>query len=70
MISKNNVVSCPYCGSNKIFLIRIDSDWCRGIGDYSRVNDDIYYAKEELKYDSYDRPDIGLYHCLDCDKMF
>ena len=29
-----------------------------------------YYTKEELNYDSFDRPDIEVYHCADCNHLF
>ena len=48
----------------------MDSDWASGAGDYNAVNDDKYYTKEELNYDSFDRPDIEVYHCADCNHLF
>lgn len=62
--------TCPNCGSKRIFLFRLDSDWASGAGNYEPVNDEQYYTKEELNYDSFDRPDIEVFHCLDCDKLF
>ena len=63
-------LKCPYCGSHKLFKFRLDSDWASGAGDYNAVNDDKYYTKEELNYDSFDRPDIEVYHCADCNHLF
>ena len=57
---------CRNCGSKKIFLLRIDSDWGYGIGDYSPVNSKKDYTEEEWKFDACDRPDVELFHCLDC----
>jgi len=72
------MIICPRCKSRKIFKLKIDNDWGSGVGDYSPQN--VYglnkteikkiYSKEELNYDSYDRPDIELYHCRECDKFF
>jgi hypothetical protein len=61
---------CPYCGGKKIFKFRLDSDWAYGAGDYYAVNDDQYYTEEEFKYDSFDRPDIAVYHCRECNEIF
>lgn len=61
---------CPECGSKRICLFRLDSDWAYGCGDYHTVNDDKFYTEEELKFDGCDRPDIEVYHCLDCNKLY
>lgn len=63
-------LKCPYCGSHKLFKFQLDSDWASGAGDYNPVNDDKYYTEEELNYDSFDRPDIEVYHCADCNHLF
>lgn len=70
------MIICPKCGSNRIFKFRLDSDWASEAGDYEPVN--IYdedknkdiYTKEEMKYDSFDRPDIEIFHCLNCQHLF
>jgi hypothetical protein len=80
---KNNqpkeYTKCPKCESHKIFRLRIDSDWAYGQGDYYPVNIDIskndsnfngFYTEEELKYNAKNRPDIELYHCLNCNSLF
>lgn len=64
------MIKCPKCQSLKIMRIRLDSDWVYGIGDYEIVNEDKYYSEEELKYDTYDRPDIVVKHCLCCNSFF
>ena len=69
-LSQYRECKCPYCGSKKIFKFRLDSDWATGSGDYGPVNEDQYYTKEELQYDSFDRPDIEIYHCGDCGEFF
>jgi len=61
---------CEKCGSKKLFSLRIDSDWSYGTGDYYPVNEDKYYTEEELQYEAIGRPDINIYHCLDCDALF
>jgi hypothetical protein len=66
----NNNVLCVKCKSLRIFKIRIDSDWSAGAGDYNPVNGEDNYTAEELKYDAWDRPDIDMYHCLDCDHIW
>ena len=66
---RKNIV-CPVCESKKIFKFRLDSDWASGSGDYYTVNPDENYTEEELKYDSFDRPDIEVYHCGDCGNIF
>ena len=63
-------IKCPMCSSKKIFKFRLDSDWASGSGDYFAINKDDNYTKEELNYDSFDRPDIEVYHCGDCGKIF
>lgn len=57
---------CSNCRSPKVFHFRLDSDWGYGAGDYTPVNPDSFYTKEELAYDSMDRPSIELLHCLTC----
>ena len=69
-LCKYRELKCPYCGSHKIFQFRLDSDWAYGSGDYNHVNDHKYYTEEELNYDSFDRPDIDVYHCGDCGHIF
>jgi len=69
-LCKYRELKCPYCGSHKIFQFRLDSDWAYGSGDYNHINDDKYYTEEELNYDSFDRPDIEVYHCGDCGHLF
>jgi len=66
------VHKCPFCDSKRLFRLRLDSDWASGVGDYYPLpsNDESLYTEEELKYDSFDRPDINVYHCLDCDRIF
>lgn len=69
----HDVIKCPCCNSARVFELRIDSDWGGGIGNYFPVNDkdeDNEYTKEDLELDSFDRPDIDLYHCLNCDHMW
>ena len=67
---------CPKCGNNKIFHFRLDSDWASGAGDYDAVNVNgedggkNIYTKEELEYDSYDRPDIDIFYCRACGHLF
>lgn len=61
---------CPYCGSKKIFKFRMDSDWASGAGDYNAINDSKYYTKEEFEYDSFDRPDVEIFHCGECNHFF
>lgn len=68
---------CPYCQSRKVFKLRIDSDWGMGTGEYypvntNRENEDVegFYTDEEMNYDATDRPDIDVFHCLSCDKIF
>lgn len=65
-----DVIKCPYCKSTRIFYLRIDSDWGSGIGSYYPENDESEYTQDDLKLDSFDRPDIDLYHCRECDRMF
>ena len=66
------VYKCPFCDSKRLFRLRLDSDWASGAGDYYPLpsNDKSLYTKEELEYDSFNRPDIDVYHCLDCDRIF
>lgn len=66
----DDTIRCPYCNSARIFSLRIDSDWGSGIGNYYPKNDESEYTENDLKLDSYERPDINLYHCLKCDRMF
>ena len=64
----DDIIKCPRCNSKRIFELRIDSDWGSGIGNYYPANEDedSVYTKKDLQLDSYDRPDIDLYHCLNC----
>ena len=57
---------CPKCGSKRIFHLRIDSDWCSGMGTYEPINDKENYTETEWEYDAYERPDIDLFHCRNC----
>ena len=68
-IHKKEIV-CPKCNSKRIFKFRLDSDWASGAGDYLPVNSEEYYTTQEIKFDSFDRPDIDIYHCLDCGALF
>ena len=61
---------CPRCGGHKVFLIRIDSDWGYGIGDYTPVNDREFYTDEEWEMDACDRPDIEVFHCRECQHIW
>lgn len=63
-------IICPKCKSKRIFKFRMDSDWASGSGDYSYVNEENNYTEEELEYDSFDRPDVEVFRCLDCGKLF
>ena len=63
-------IECPKCKSKKIFHLRIDSDWGSGIGNYIPVNSKKEYSHNELELDSYDRPDISVYHCRRCDYLW
>lgn len=63
-------VVCPYCKSARVFTLRIDSDWAYGTGMYYPANDEDNYSDVELNYNSTDRPDIDLYHCLNCDFLW
>ena len=68
-----DTIRCPYCNSARVFELRIDSDWGGLIGNYCPANDEdecSEYTKEDLKLDGYDRPDIDLYHCLNCGRMW
>lgn len=62
----SDIIICPKCGSKKIFRLRLDSDWAGGAGDYYPINLDEYYTAEELELDSFNRPDILVYHCRNC----
>lgn len=64
------MVQCPDCGSTKVFRLRIDSDWSYGAGDYEPVNERSEYTEEEWNMDACDRPDIELFHCRDCHRMW
>lgn len=64
------LIKCPFCGSYKMFRFCLDSDWGGGSGDYWAVNPDEYYTEEELEMDAFNRPDIELYHCRDCWRIF
>lgn len=61
---------CFNCGSKKVFRLRIDSDWGYGVGTYEPVNEKDNYTEDEWNYDACDRPDIELFHCLDCDVLW
>lgn len=63
-------LKCPYCNSKRIFKFRLDSDWAMGAGDYGPATEETNFTKEELDYDSFDRPSIDVYHCLDCGRIF
>lgn len=56
--------------SNKVFRLRIDSDWNSGMGDYYPVNSRSEYTENEWNMDASDRPDISVYHCRSCDHMW
>ena len=64
------MVRCPKCQSPKVFRLRIDSDWGVGMGEYEPVNDRSEYTDKELEMDALDRPDIELFHCLECHEMW
>lgn len=68
-MTKPKEIKCE-CGSVRIMRIRIDSDWAYGTGWYEAVNDPKYYTKLELNYDGCNRPDIDVYHCLECGIIF
>ena len=70
MLRPYRELKCPCCGSKKIFKFRLDSDWASGAGDYSAVNENEHYTEEELNYDSFDRPDVEVYHCGECNHFF
>lgn len=61
---------CPECGSKRVFYLRIDSDWCYGVGTYEPINDKEDYTDEEWNYDACNRPDIDLFHCRNCHHMW
>lgn len=63
------MVKCE-CGNLRVMSLRIDSDWGTGVGNYSAINDEEHYTVEELDFDSYDKPDIDIFHCLDCNSLF
>lgn len=60
------MIVCPNCKSTTVFLLRIDSDWCSGLGDYYPINDRTEYTEKEWNMDASDRPDIEVYHCRTC----
>ena len=70
MKDRDYIVRCPHCNSARVFNLRIDCDWGGLIGDYNPVNNDDEYTEEDLKMDNYDRPDVNVYHCLQCDYMW
>ena len=70
VVEKENSVMCPICKSKRIFNLRIDNDWSYGTGIYYPANDEENYSDEELNYNATDRPDIDLYHCLNCDLLW
>jgi len=47
----------------------MDFDRTSGV-DYIAVNDRKYYTNEEFEYDSFDKPNVEIYHCGDCDHFF
>lgn len=61
---------CPDCGGTKVFFLRIDSDWCYGLGEYYPVNNKEEYTEEEFEMDACSRPDIELFHCRSCHKLW
>ena len=67
---KKQVKRCPKCDSSRIFSLRIDCDWGGPIGNYYPVNDPAEYTQEDLMLDCFDRPDVWVYHCLNCDHMW
>lgn len=61
---------CPFCGGTRLFQLRIDSDWT-SVGEYTPVNQPAScYQPEDLNRTIDDRPDIDLYHCLDCHRLY
>lgn len=63
-------IKCPYCNSKRVFKFRLDSDWATGSGNYEPATEETNFTKEELNYDSFDRPSVDVYHCLDCGRIF
>lgn len=61
---------CKNCGSKRVFVLRIDSDWGYGIGDYYPINEKEHYDPKETELDATDRPDIDLYHCRACGALW
>lgn len=57
---------CPKCKSTIVFLLRIDSDWHPGLGEYNPANNRTEYTAEEWEMDGFDRPDIEVFHCRSC----
>ena len=64
------MIKCPHCGSTAVFRLRIDSDWGAGIGNYEPVNSKSEYTDEEWEMDADNRPDIEVYHCRRCKKIW
>ena len=60
------MIVCPNCKSTTVFLLRIDSVWCAGLGDSYPINDRTEYTEKEWNMDASDRPDIEVYHCRTC----
>lgn len=64
MLPKNR---CPFCGSKRVFALRIDSDWGSGIGDYYPVNPINNYDDSDIDAE---RDDISVYHCRKCGRYW
>lgn len=63
---ESDPIRCPECRSTRVFMLRIDSDWETGLGEYYPVNYKDEYTAEELNMDACDRPDIEVFHCREC----
>lgn len=59
-------MTCPKCGSKKIFRFRLDSDWASGAGCYNMVNDKSEYSVDEQQYDASYRLDLVVFQCREC----
>ena len=70
LVRRFSGVQCPYCKSKRIFKFRLNSDWAMGAGNYEPATEETNFTKEELDYDSFDRPSINVYHCLDFGRIF
>ena len=64
------MITCPKCGSTKVFRFRMDSDWAYGIGNYEPVNGRTEYTDKEWGMGACDRPDIEVFHCRHCDTVW